>query len=146
MSLSTPRWWYVRTGAPAPITRMLLRPLSWIWAFFTERRIRNAKPGDAGIPVICVGNLTMGGAGKTPVVRELLLRLTHAKKRAHGLSRGHGGTLEGPIQVDPDNHDASEVGDEPLMLAQDFPMWVARNRLAGAKALLTQLAKLAKAA
>jgi tetraacyldisaccharide 4'-kinase len=134
MSLSTPRWWYVRTGAPAPITRMLLRPLSWLWAFVTERRIRNAKPGDAGIPVICVGNLTMGGAGKTPVVRELLLRLTHAKKRAHGLSRGHGGTLEGPIQVDPDNHDASEVGDEPLMLAQDFPMWVARNRLAGAKA------------
>ena len=93
MSLSTPRWWYVRSGAPAPITRLLLRPLSWLWAFVTERRIRNAKPGNAGIPVICVGNLTMGGAGKTPVVREILLRLTHAKKRAHGLSRGHGGTL-----------------------------------------------------
>ena len=132
MSFSTPRWWYVRKGAPA--SRLLLMPLAWLWAGVTAWRIGHGKPGDPGVPVICVGNLTLGGAGKTPVVREILLRLTKAKVKAHGLSRGHGGRAIGPLQVDPDNHDAAMVGDEPLMLAQDFPFWVAQDRLAGAKA------------
>ena len=111
MSLSTPRWWYVRTGAPAPITRMLLRPLSWIWAFFTERRIRNAKPGDAGIPVICVGNLTMGGAGKTPGevryidVKKNVFALGIANNAEYGLISGSNFDLKGDnlIKADTDN-------------------------------------------
>ncbi|WP_374573161.1 tetraacyldisaccharide 4'-kinase [Phenylobacterium sp.] len=134
MKLSTPRWWYVREGAPAPITRALLRPLSWIWAAATARRIARATPEDPGAPVICVGNLTMGGTGKTPVVREILRRLTARGVAAHGLSRGYGGTLQGPVRVEPEHHVAAEVGDEPLMLARDAPMWVSRDRLAGARA------------
>lgn len=133
MKLSTPRWWYRREGAPSPVTRALLTPLSWIWAAQTARRIARAEPRGADCAVICVGNLTVGGVGKTPIVRELLLTLTQAGRRAHGLSRGHGGRLKGPTRVDPLRHVARDVGDEPLMLAQDFPMWVSRDRVLGAR-------------
>ena len=134
MKLPTPRWWYVREGAPAPVTRALLRPVSWIWAAVTARRIATTIPVDVGVPVICVGNLTAGGTGKTPVVAELLRRLSASGVIAHGLSRGYGGSQAGPTQVDPQTHTAAEVGDEPLMLAADATIWVARDRVAGAKA------------
>ncbi len=55
--------------------RALLRPVSWVWAVVTARKIARARPFDPGIPVICVGNLTVGGTGKTPIVRELIERL-----------------------------------------------------------------------
>ena len=134
MKVRTPRWWYVREGAPAPLARALLRPLSWAWAWRTGRRIAGTTPSDPGVPVICVGNLTVGGTGKTPVVRELVHHLREQGVEAHGLSRGHGGRLAGPLRVDPSAHSAGDVGDEPLMLARQFPMWVSRDRLAGAKA------------
>ena len=114
MKLATPRWWYRREGAPSPVTRALLTPLSWIWAAQTARRIARATPRGADCAVICVGNFTVGGVGKTPVVRELLLNLTQRGRRAHGLSRGYGGRLKGPVRVDPTRHTAREVGDEPL--------------------------------
>jgi len=134
VKLATPRWWYVRERRTAMLTRMLLTPLSWIWAGATARRIARTVPADPGVPVICVGNLTVGGVGKTPIVRELLTRLTAAGVAAHGLSRGYGGKLAGPLRVDPAANTAAEVGDEPLMLAQDFPVWIARDRAAGARA------------
>jgi tetraacyldisaccharide 4'-kinase len=134
MKLSTPRWWYVRHGAPRRVTRLLLRPLSWLWAAVTARRIARTVPADAGLPVICVGNLTVGGTGKTPVVRELLRLLTEQGREAHGLSRGYGGRLEGPLRVDPAVHTAADVGDEPLMLARDYPVWISADRPAGAGA------------
>jgi len=134
MKLSTPRWWYVRRGAPMPVTRALLTPISWLWAAMTARRLARVTPGDPGVPVICVGNLTVGGAGKTPVVRELLERLRARGVEAHGLARGHGGKLPGPLRVDPAQHGAGDVGDEPVMMAARLPFWVARDRLAGARA------------
>ena len=143
MKLATPRWWYVRglsqRQGGMPVTRALLTPLSWIWAGVTARRIARARAFDPGVPVICVGNLTLGGTGKTPVVRAVAERLAaqgSAKggKAVHLLSRGYGGSLQGPIRVDPARHTAGEVGDEPLMLAADFPVWIARDRAAGAKA------------
>jgi len=82
--------------------------------------------------VICVGGLTLGGTGKTPVVREVLDRLAARGVAAHALSRGYGGRLKGPLRVDPSQHIASEVGDEPLMLARDHPTWIAADRIAGA--------------
>jgi tetraacyldisaccharide 4'-kinase len=133
MKLATPRWWYRRDGAPSPLTRALLTPLSWIWAAQTARRIARTQPRGADCAVICVGNFTVGGVGKTPIVRELLLTLTQRGRRAHGLSRGYGGRLKGPVQVDPLRHAARDVGDEPLMLAQDFPIWVSRDRVLGAR-------------
>jgi tetraacyldisaccharide 4'-kinase len=129
MKLATPQWWYTRERAPGALLRALLTPPSWIWAWATARRIAKGQPIDPGVPVICVGNLTMGGTGKTPVVRELARRLG-----GHVLSRGYGGSQAGPLRVDIARHSAAEVGDEPLMLASDLPVWIARDRAAGAQA------------
>lgn len=138
MKLATPRWWYVRDGrareGSMPVIRALLTPLSWIWAAATARRIARATPVDPGVPVICVGNLTMGGAGKTPIVREIATLLAGRGHAVYLLSRGYGGRLEGPVRVDPALHTAADVGDEPLMLARDFPVWISRDRAAGALA------------
>jgi tetraacyldisaccharide 4'-kinase len=134
MKLSTPRWWYSRDERVMPVARALLTPVSWIWAAATARRLVRAEPADPGPPVICVGNLTVGGAGKTPIVRALAGRLAGRGVRVHLLSRGYGGRLAGPVQVDPQAHGGADVGDEPLMLARDFPVWVARDRAAGARA------------
>jgi len=134
MKLNTPRWWYSRDRRHAPVARMLLKPASWIWGGATARRIARATPVDPGAPVISIGNLTVGGSGKTPIAREVL-RLLHAQGiNAAALSRGYGGSLEGPVQVDLGIHTAAEVGDEPLMLAADAPAWIARDRVEGAKA------------
>jgi tetraacyldisaccharide 4'-kinase len=134
MKLSTPRWWYVRSGAPAPLTRALLRPISWVWAAATARRIARGRPVDPGVPVICVGNLTLGGTGKTPVVRALARRLGGPEGMAQILTRGYGGRLKGPLLVSPASQSADDVGDEALMMAADAPVWVARDRAAGALA------------
>jgi tetraacyldisaccharide 4'-kinase len=116
------------------LTRALLRPISWIWAYVTARRIAGARPFDPGVPVICVGNLTMGGSGKTPVVRALARRLGGGKGEAQILTRGYGGRLRGPLLVAPSLRTTADVGDEALMLTRDAPVWVARNRAAGAAA------------
>lgn len=130
MKLATPRWWYSRgrrgTGA---VVRLLLTPVSWIWAAETARRLAAGRPVDPGVPVICVGNLTLGGTGKTPVVREIARRLGGAV-----LSRGYGGAEPGPLRVDPARHTSADVGDEPLMLARDLAVWISRDRAAGALA------------
>jgi tetraacyldisaccharide 4'-kinase len=134
MKLATPRWWYSRDRGATPVIRALLTPASWIWAWAGARRMARASPDDPGVPVICVGNLTLGGAGKTPVARAVAERLAARGVRVHLLSRGYGGRLAGPLRVDPARHAAHDVGDEPLMLAQDFPVWVSRDRAAGARA------------
>jgi len=130
----TPRAWYLRGRRPSPLARLALAPLAAVWAGATARRIARGRPFDPGVPVICVGNLTLGGAGKTPIVRELARRLAAAGDEPHILTRGHGGRLRGPIRVDPLRHTAADVGDEPLMMAADAPVWVARDRAAGAGA------------
>lgn len=132
MKPSTPRWWYVRYGAPMPLTRALLKPASWVWAAATARRIARTTPRAIGAPVLCVGNLTVGGVGKTPVVRALALRLQARGLKAFVLTRGHGGRLAGPVRVEPESQAATDVGDEPLMLARDLPVMVSRDRVAGA--------------
>lgn len=134
MKLNTPRWWYTREARHGRVARTLLTPLSWIWAGATARRIARADPVDPGVPVISVGNLTVGGSGKTPVTREAVRLLHEAGIDAHILSRGYGGRLREPTRVDPANHTAADVGDEPLMLGHGGPTWIARDRVAGARA------------
>ncbi|MFN3669243.1 MAG: tetraacyldisaccharide 4'-kinase [Brevundimonas sp.] len=134
MKLNTPRWWYTRDARHGAVARILLKPLSWVWAGVTARRIARAEPVDPGAPVISVGNLTVGGSGKTPVTREAIRLLHEAGIDAHVLSRGYGGSLREPTRVDPMLHTAAEVGDEPLMLSHGGPTWIARDRVAGARA------------
>ncbi len=129
---STPRWWY-RRAAPPPIARAVLSPLSRIWADRTADRIRSASPVDPGVPVICVGNLTAGGSGKTPVVMELTRLLQAGGKRVVVLSSGYGGKLRGPVSVDPTHHDARAVSDEALMMTRAAPVMVSRDRVSGAR-------------
>jgi tetraacyldisaccharide 4'-kinase len=134
MSPRTPRVWYARERPRFSVLRLLAGPLAWLWAALTARRIARASPIDPGVPVICVGNLTLGGAGKTPVARELIRRLKARGLDAQVLTRGHGGRLAGPVRVDALAHAAAEVGDEALMTAGEARVWVARDRAAGARA------------
>jgi tetraacyldisaccharide 4'-kinase len=141
MKLKTPRDWYRRDRVGRRPGLLFLFELlaAGVWTRVAARRIARARPVDPGIPVICVGNLTVGGAGKTPIVRELTKALIARGVAAHVLTRGHGGSLAGPVRVDPAIHSAAEVGDEALMLAgvlqaDGAPVWVARDRVAGARA------------
>ena len=114
----------------AVVLRALLTPVSWAYAAVAAHRMRTTTSRRAPAPVICVGNFTVGGAGKTPVTRAIRAKLG---QHAHTLSRGYGGRALGPLRVTPDM-DAAEVGDEPLLHARDGPAWVARDRYAGALA------------
>jgi tetraacyldisaccharide 4'-kinase len=86
------------------------------------------------VPVVCVGNLVAGGAGKTPVALALALRLARHGAAVHIVTRGYGGRLGGPVRVDPARHDFTAVGDEALLLAERAPCWVARDRAHGVRA------------
>ncbi len=118
----------------------LLRPAGALYAAGGAVRRLLAQPWRAPVPVLCVGNLTVGGTGKTPVVLDLARRL--AARQPHIVTRGYGGRLAGPVQVDRARHEAADVGDEPLLLAQRTPVWVARDRVAGARAAIARGARL----
>jgi tetraacyldisaccharide 4'-kinase len=128
--MRAPRFWY----RPPGLAAALLSPLGALYAAATARRLARGPRERVGVPVICVGNVNAGGTGKTPAVIALAERLRDRGVAPHVVSRGHGGSLEGPVRVDERRHDASEVGDEALLLAAFAPTWVARDRLAGARA------------
>ncbi len=114
---------------------LLLAPFSALYAQATARRM--ARPGwQAPVPVICCGNATAGGAGKTTVALDIGRRLADRGVAAHFLLRGYGGTTKGPLLVDPATHDSTVVGDEALLLADVRPTWVSADRAAGAKAAI----------
>lgn len=112
----------------------LLWPAAAVYAAAGALRRRIGPRGSVEVPVVCVGNLVAGGAGKTPVAISLALHLMDADLRPHFLSRGYGGRERGPLRVDRDRHDHRAVGDEPLLLAEIAPTWVGRDRLATARA------------
>jgi tetraacyldisaccharide 4'-kinase len=129
--MQAPRHWYLPPGRAGLLAR-LLAPLGWIYAAGTAFRLR--RPGyRPQVPVICVGNLVAGGAGKTPTTLALAQRLIARGLAVHIVSRGHGGSLVGPVRVDDRQHRAEDVGDEPLLLSAFAPVWVARDRAAGAR-------------
>ena len=109
----------------------LLSPLGQVFGLAGRLRRRMAHPVRVDLPVICVGDLVAGGAGKTPVAIALALHLgAHRGQRPHLLTRGYGGWPPGPLRVDPARHGAATVGDEALLGAEAAPTWCARDRVA----------------
>lgn len=128
--MRAPDFWDRKTDGVLPT---LLRPLGCIVAGMATVRQKKARPYRASVPVLCVGNLVAGGAGKTPVALDIVARLKARGVNAHVLMRGYGGSELGPLQVDPQTHTAAQVGDEALLLALTAPTWVSRDRVQGAR-------------
>jgi tetraacyldisaccharide 4'-kinase len=136
--LEEPGWWY--GDGRGGLAERLLAPLGDLYGAAVERRFNTATPYRSALPVICVGNFTAGGTGKTPLTRFLIAVLAQRKMAPACLSRGYGGSLAGPVWVDPVRHAAGEVGDEPLLIARGSGepaarVLVARDRKAGLAAI-----------
>lgn len=133
MFFRTPGFWYSRSAFSRAISTVFL-PFSWVYAVLGMVRMAFKSSHRLSVPVVCVGNLVAGGAGKTPAVLALAKILQERGYRPHVVLRGYGGSFRGPIGVDPDVHSFQDVGDEALLLARIAPTWVARDRAAGARA------------
>ena len=128
--MRAPDFWRREGGFPGGI----LAPLGWGYGLAGRIRFALARPARSPVPVICVGNLVAGGAGKTPVALNLARRLIGQGRNVRFLTRGYGGRLAGPVRVDAETHTAGDVGDEALLLARVAPAWVARDRAHGVAA------------
>lgn len=126
-------WFWRETGLAAGAAAATLAPAAFLYDLAQRLRAALTAPVRAGAPVICIGNATLGGVGKTPFALLLQGLLKAEGVDAHFLSRGYGGRLSGPARVIA-QHTSEEVGDEPLLLAAAAPTFVARNRAAGARA------------
>ena len=127
-----PSFWWREPG----IASGMLAPLAAVYGAAAAARLARRGVRE-GVPVVCVGNLTVGGAGKTPTALALARMLAASGEPPVVLTRGYGGRLPGPVKVDAGSHDANDVGDEPLLLARIAPTVVARDRVAGARMAVT---------
>ncbi|MFS4581826.1 tetraacyldisaccharide 4'-kinase [Phaeobacter sp. C3_T13_0] len=131
--MKVPNFWHKPAGQ-FDLGRAVLSPLGKIYAHATARRLKKGAAIRATVPVICIGNINAGGTGKTPTVIWFLERLRDMGHEPHVVTRGYGGALKGPVQVNPGHHRASQVGDEPLLLAAFGEVWKSEDRAAGAQA------------
>lgn len=132
MRREPPGWWYAEGFRLAPV---LLWPVGLLYGAAWHLRRWSTRPYRPRVPVVCIGNFTAGGAGKTPTALLIASELGLLGRKPAFLSRGYGGRLEGPHWVEAARDRAGEVGDEPLLLARAAPTLVARDRVAGAQAI-----------
>jgi tetraacyldisaccharide 4'-kinase len=130
--LDEPSWWYAQ--APSRIAT-LLQPLGALYGRAAAARYFRATPYRSRLPIICIGNFTAGGTGKTPLAIYLCEALKSAGHEPAALTRGYGGRLSGPYWVNATTDVARDVGDEALLLARAAPTLVARDRRLGARAI-----------
>ncbi|MBY0500768.1 MAG: tetraacyldisaccharide 4'-kinase [Alphaproteobacteria bacterium] len=124
--MKAPAFWY----QPKGILSTLLKPFGWLYGI--GGKLLRSKDGQRfPIPVISIGNIICGGAGKTPTALALAKLLQLRGHKVHFVTRGYGGSQVGPVEVDPMNHSPLDVGDEPLLLARQAPTWVAKERALG---------------
>jgi tetraacyldisaccharide 4'-kinase len=126
-------WIWRERSLAASAASWALMPAAYLYEAGQALRQATTRPVRISTPVICVGNATLGGVGKTPFALLLQQLLAAQGLKTHFLSRGYGGALAGPTQVGAE-HSSAEVGDEPLLLARAAPTFVARNRIRGARA------------
>lgn len=126
--MQAPEFWYKQNS----FLKRLLKPLGAVYAWFTARRFQKTVPYQAPVPVICVGNLSVGGTGKTPVCLALADLLLRRRKSFFFLNHGYKGRLKN-VLVNPTFHSALDVGDEALLLAQKAPTVVDNERARGAQ-------------
>ena len=138
VSDAPPFWWKSKPDWRA----WLAAPASWIYGAVAARNLRKAKRQEIEVPVICVGNFTVGGAGKTPTVITLARAAKTKGLKPGVLSRGYGGVIDTTTVVDPHHHRARDVGDEPLLIARETLTVVTRKRAEGARELIRQGADL----
>lgn len=124
--MKTPAFWYKPVGLAA----RLLSPLEVFYRAGAIIRSVLAHPYQAGVPVICVGNVVAGGSGKTPTALALAAILQQQGQQPAFVTRGYGGSQRGPLQVDKNHHSAEEVGDEAMLLLRQAPVWIGRDRAA----------------
>lgn len=129
-----PRFWQHARSGHVSVFPSLLAPAAWLWGAAGRLRRHYATPEQASVPIICIGNLSAGGTGKTPLALTLAERLIKSGEIVHFLTRGYGGREHGPLRVDPARDTAVDVGDEPLLLAAVAPTWVSVDRAEGAAA------------
>ncbi|MDX2309311.1 MAG: tetraacyldisaccharide 4'-kinase [Hyphomicrobium sp.] len=129
--VAEPRWWYdpELAGSSAP---RLLAPVSWVWGQVAAARLRGAPDFRSRYPVVCVGNFTAGGTGKTPLTIALGNGLRELGYEPLALTRGYGARKGPPRWVDASGATADDVGDEALLLARTMPVVVSADRAAGA--------------
>lgn len=129
--MKAPLFWH-QNSCRSKALSYALAPLGWLYGAIVQARLKWSPSTKVSVPVICVGNITMGGTGKTPCVIHLVEILTSLGYTPHILTRGYGGNLAGIVRVNPENHTPSQVGDEPLLLARHAPVWRGKDRVAAA--------------
>lgn len=128
--MKAPRFW----SQPHSLLASLLAPVGYGYQLAGNLRRTMARPYRASVPVICIGNITAGGSGKTPTAIAIAKLLLDQGHKPVFVSRGYGGSAQGPLRVDPAHHDFRVVGDEALLLARHAPCWIGRDRAAAVKA------------
>jgi tetraacyldisaccharide 4'-kinase len=130
--LDEPSWWYLE---PATTIAQCLRPTAALYGWAAKALYHRGQAYRSRLPVVCVGNFTLGGTGKTPLVMHICEQLIASGQRPAALTRGYGGQLAGPHWVDGEHDLPAAVGDEALLLANAVPTLVAKDRCAGARAI-----------
>lgn len=133
MPVNPPHWWYPERDTGASVVPWLLAPASALYGVIAGHHMTRAPTHVSALPVICIGNFTAGGTGKTPLALDIAARVKALGRKPAFLTRGYGGTLPGPYDVDPARDLADRTGDEALLLARAAPTVIATDRARGAR-------------